>query len=70
MMSCQKVPEFDFQSQFAMSNIIEIFLNFFFTEEYKFRSTFFDNINFEITLLSKMMPNFWHLPINPILKIQ
>ena len=24
----------------------------------------------QITLLSKMMPNLWHLPINPILKIQ
>jgi hypothetical protein len=28
--SCQKVPKFDFQSQFSMSNIILIFLNFFF----------------------------------------
>ena len=26
---CQKVPKFDFQSQFFMSKIIEIFLNFF-----------------------------------------
>ena len=36
-----KVPKFDFQSQFSMSKIIQIFLNFFFIEEYKFRSTFF-----------------------------
>ena len=27
--SCQKVPKFDFQSQFSTSNIIRIFLNFF-----------------------------------------
>ena len=27
---CQKVPKFDFQSQFSMSKIIRIFLNFFF----------------------------------------
>ena len=32
--------------------------------------TFFDNIIFYITFLTKMMPNFWHFPINPILKIQ
>ena len=32
--------------------------------------TFFDNINFQITLFPKMMSNFWHLPTNPILKIQ
>ena len=31
----------DFQGQFSMSKIIQIFLNFFFIEEYKFRSTFF-----------------------------
>ena len=43
---CQKVPKFDFQSQFFMSKVIRIFLNFFFIEEYQFRSTFFDNINF------------------------
>ena len=46
MASCQKVPKFDFQSQFSMSKIIRIFLNFFFIEEYYFRSTFFDKINF------------------------
>ena len=27
MASCQKVPKFDFQSQFSMSKIIRIFLN-------------------------------------------
>ena len=38
---CQKVPKFDFQSQFSTSKIIGIFLIFFFIEEYQFRSTFF-----------------------------
>jgi hypothetical protein len=37
---CQKVPKFDFQSQFSISKIIGLFL-FFFLEEYQFRSTFF-----------------------------
>ena len=36
-----QMPKFDFQSQFSMSKIIQIFLNFFFIEEYQFRSTFF-----------------------------
>ena len=40
MASCQKVPKFDFQSQFSMSKIIGIFLIFFFIEEYQLRSTF------------------------------
>ena len=35
-----KVPKFDFQSQFSMSKIIRIFLNFFFIEEYQFKSYF------------------------------
>ena len=39
------------QSQFSMSKIIQIFLNFFFIEEYQFRDmflllTFFENFNF------------------------
>ena len=40
-MGRQKVPKSDFQSQFSMSKIIRIFLNFFFTEEYQFRATLF-----------------------------
>ncbi len=40
MVSCQKVPKFDFQSQFSMSKIIRYF-SFFFIAEYQFRSTFF-----------------------------
>ena len=49
-----KVTNFDFQSQFSVSKIIGIFLNFFLSEKYQFRSTFFvmfDNISVEITLL-------------------
>ena len=41
MPSCQKVSKFYFQSQFSMSKIIRICLNFFFIEEYQFRGTFF-----------------------------
>ena len=37
----QKMPKFDFQSQFLLSKIIGIFLNFFFIKEYQFRSTSF-----------------------------
>ena len=37
----QKVPKIDSQSQFSMSKIIGIFLNFFFIEEYQFKSAFF-----------------------------
>ena len=52
MSSFQKVPKFDFQIQFSMSEIIGVFLIFFFIEEYNlgahfFLLTFFDNINFK-----------------------
>ena len=50
---CQKVPKFDFQSQFSMSKIIRIFLNFFCIEEYQFRSTFFVIDIFLITSIFK-----------------
>ena len=36
-----KKPKFDSQGQFSMLKIIQIFLNFFFIEEYQSRSTFF-----------------------------
>ena len=36
-----KMSKFDFQSQFSSAKIIRIFLNFFFIEEYQFRSTLF-----------------------------
>ena len=68
----QKGPKFDIQSQFSMSKIIRIFLIFFVIEEYQFRSTifvkFFDNINFSMSSFSKIMLNFWHLLVTPILK--
>ena len=37
----QEVVKFGFQSQFSMSKIIRIFLNFVFIDEYQFRSTYF-----------------------------
>ena len=38
--SWQKMPIFDFQSDFSMSKIIQIFLKKFFIEEYQFRGTY------------------------------
>ena len=38
---CKITQPLDFQSQFSTSKIIWIFVNFFFIEEYQFRSTFF-----------------------------
>ena len=73
---CQKVPKSDFQSQFSTSKIIWIFLIFFFALKntnlgaHFLLLAFFDNINFQITLFSKMMPNFWQFATTPILKIQ
>ena len=46
---CQKVPKFDFPSQFSTSKSIRIYLIFLFIEEYQghiLLLTFFDNINF------------------------
>ena len=59
----KKVPKFDFYSQFFMSKIIRIFLNFFFIEEYQLNSTLFcltlfDNFNFWIILLLKWCSSF------------
>ena len=60
MASCQNVPKFDFQSQFSMSKIIRIFLNFFFSlkntnlEAHFLLLAFFDKINFLTTLLLKL----------------
>ena len=65
---CQKVAKFDFQSQFSMSKIIQLFL-IFFIEEYQCAHflllTFFDNI-----FITKMMPNSWQLDTTPIIKTQ
>ena len=52
MASSQKVPKFDFQSQFSMSKIIQVFLNFFSLkntnlESQVFLLTFFDKITFK-----------------------
>ena len=48
----------DFQSQFSMSKIIRIFLNFFFIEKYQFRGMFFDNDIFWKLYLLKSCPFF------------
>ena len=39
--NCQNVQNSDFQSQFSMSKMIQIFLTFFFIAEYDLRSTLF-----------------------------
>ena len=69
---CQKVPKFDFQSQFSMSKIIRSFLNFFFFEEYQFRSSFFviDIFRKKITLLLKWCPIFDSSPLHQFSKFK
>ena len=58
--ACRKVRKMDFQSQFSMSKIIRIFLNFFFPlkntnlEAHFLLLAFFDKINFLTTLLLKL----------------
>ena len=61
---CQKVEILDFQSEFSMSKIIQIFLKKNFIEEYQFRRTFFvksifDWLQYLNHFITKMMPNFW-----------
>ena len=62
-MGLQKVPKSDFQSQFSMAKIIQIFLNFFFIDEYQFRRRFFIIAIFWklqfLNQFSKMVSNFW-----------
>ena len=57
----------DFQSEFSMSKIIRIFLNFFFIEEYQFRGIFvvidiFWKIHFLNHFVTKIMPIFQSPP--------
>ena len=57
--ACRKVRKMDFQSQFSMSKIIRIFLNFFFIDNTNLEAhflllAFFDKINFLTTLLLKL----------------
>ena len=57
---CQKVPKFDFQSQFSTSKIIWIFLIFFFIEGYQFRRRFFVIVIFwKLQFLTTLFSNFW-----------
>ena len=70
MVRCQKVPKFNFQSQFSKSKIIGIFLILYSWKNINLGAhflllTFFDKINFKITYITKMMPYFWQLTINP-----
>ena len=65
--SWQKMPISDFQSEFSMSKIIRIFLNFFFIEEYQFRSIFvvidiFWKLQFLNHFVTKIMPIFQSSP--------
>ena len=73
MESYQKVPKFDFQSQFSMAKIIGIFLIFSLKDTnlgaHFLLMTAFDNINFWITLFSEMMSNFQQLAIISIMII-
>ena len=70
----QRVTKFNFIVNFLCQKSSESFW-FFSIEEYEFRSTFillltfFDTIHFKIPLFSKMMANFRHLVITPIIKI-
>jgi hypothetical protein len=57
--SNQKMPISDFQSQFLMSKIIRIFLNFL--GACFLWLTFFENINFYSIFFTKIMPIFWLL---------
>ena len=59
MPACRKVRKMDFQSQFSMSKIIRIFLNFFSLKNTNLEThflllAFFDEINFLSTLLLKL----------------
>ena len=57
--ACRKVRKMDFQSQFSMSKIMQIFLNFFSLKNTNLEAhflllAFFDKINFLTTLLLKL----------------
>ena len=64
MASFQKVPTFDFQSQFSMSKIIQIFLILFSLKNTNLGAQFLNHF------VTKLMPYFWQLAIDPKLKIQ
>ena len=51
--SCQKVPKSDFRNKFGLSKMIWISI-----EQYLFRSTFYDNFNFETLYFLKWCPIF------------
>ena len=70
--SCQKWQNSDFQSQFSMSKIIQIFLNFFSLKNMILGAhflllTFFENFNFYSTLFTKNMLIFRSLDLERML---
>ena len=69
MASCQKVPKFDFQSQFSMPKIIQIFLKSSLLKSTNLEPKFL-LLTFLNHFISKMMPYSWQLAINPKLKTQ
>ena len=61
------MPISDFQNQFSMSKIIQIFLIFFFIEEYQFKGFFvvidiFWKLQFLNHFVTKIMPIFQSAP--------
>ena len=73
MGKCQKVPKFDFQSQFYMSKIISIFLNFFSLKNINLGAhflllTLFDNFKIERLLFLKWLLIFDTSPLTQFSK--
>ena len=64
---CQKVPTFDFQSQFSLWKIIGIILISFSFKNANLRAHFFHQ--FLSHFITVMMSNYWQLATTPILKI-
>ena len=59
----KKCQNRSFKVNFLCKKSYKFFPNFFFIEEHQFRSTFFDKINFQITLLLKLCPIYGSLPL-------
>ena len=63
------MPKFDFESQFSMSKIIRIVVNFFSLKNTNIGAHFLIKSILN-QFITKMMPNFWQLATTPILKIK
>ena len=69
--SVKKCQNFTFKVNFQCQKLFESLSMFFFHWRISIQEHIFCHWHFLITsLLFEMMPNFWHLPVNPILKIQ